>query len=271
MCIERVSLCEICGFTRHITWLKCNSHMQELIAAVSTLKELPQPSGCAFVGPAEVVSKLNKRACPTDNEGCGGLRKKEEQERERKDSGVAGVEDDESEAVTVGSGEGPDNIWEDCAVTDESGAEEPVPPVRRWFQLWADRWKPLYPNIKYAKGYVAAGDSEMRPNYRNMGLSYAVHNGVGVRPHQDWGFDIVRPAPTRFRPHPDTSVIEDVEIRDSIEPDETYLLIKGYDTIPEVRAQWAEKKRRNPGQERPVVTVADAVEKIFGRPQNVRE
>lgn len=269
MCMERISMCRICGYRRHITWIRCNAHIYELVSAVNTLSDPPHPSECPFVGPAEVAFPLNKDNCPTDNEGCGGRRK---EERERKDSGVAGVDEDESDVTSVRSSEGQDSTWEDCAVTDGSPQEESEKPITRWWQVWAARWASLYPKIKYAPGYTSVGDKDMKPNYNNMGYSYAVHLGPTHRPPEvPWGVDIVRPITTRFPAQPGTSVIEEVDLRESMEPDETYLLLKGWDKIPELRAQWAEKKRRNPQPERPVVTVADAVEKIFGRPQHVRE
>ncbi|MBE3041251.1 hypothetical protein IMZ48_01425 [Candidatus Bathyarchaeota archaeon] len=327
MCTERISLCEYCGHTRHISWDQCTARFKEMVMAQKILNHiyttaelralpriptLPECRKLAKWAPAEcearestVMFRLHRRrACP--NEWCAShsltkedLEAEEEEElrKERKDSGISGVEDGESdpanlgngesehanlgngksEHANIGNGERPGSPDPDCAILDESESSLPPSPQKGaknirdrpnpWgFYHRGTRKKPLGPNIKYAPDYVAIGDHEIGTNPNNMKMSYAVHSGPVVQPldKEKWGDDIVRPGRDRYAAGRNKSTcVDKVTLRESIEPDETYLWVKQWWNIPEFREQYAEMKRLNPGHEMPLITVASAVEDIF--------
>ena len=74
MCTESISKCGNCGFSRHIDWMRCEEHIYALAAAIEKLKTPPHPSDCEHCTRPTVTMWLTPRACPTSNEGCGGLR-----------------------------------------------------------------------------------------------------------------------------------------------------------------------------------------------------
>ena len=271
-------------------------HSNKLSKAMTALTVLPRPSDCSFLEVPEIIP-MRPEACPSDFEGCGGIRKRkqeeqerrkqEELERERKDSGVSGMED-ASEVASIRSSAA-DSTWDDCAVSEESApTKRSMPSVatnilatnNEWYRkifeprFRGTRWRPAGRNVKYLPEYVEAGPRELKVNPRNMDQPWAVSISQPnqlTRYHQLIGrqsTDIVRPVQSKQLANPDTSVITESEIRVSNEPDETYLLIKGYHMVPEIRKEWEEKKRKNPQPERPVVTMTDALEEVFGIEQH---
>jgi hypothetical protein len=273
MCNQRIAQCPSCGFSRHIFWDQCRLNIEAQTAAVQKLEPAPHPSTCEGQTPATVSIWIKPRACPTDNEACGGLRakeagEKEREERDRKDSGVSGVESEKNAREGIRE-HGGDSDWEDVAVEDCTPSVKPEAVQGHPAPKHAELRKLMGPRIKYADDYVEIGPRGMRPNSRNMGSSYALHAGGPTRPVQIVGADIVRAdAPRKYLFNSETTVMIPWEIRESDEPDETYLLIMGYNDIPEVRAQWAAKKKDGPP--RPVQTMRDVVETIFGESQHNR-
>lgn len=277
MCNQRISKCPRCGFARHISWNQCNVNIRKQILAFRDLQKPPHPMTCEDLAQAEVSIWLRPRACPTDNEGCGGIRMRTD--GERKDSGVSGVADDDVSVASKSEGdvEGEANIrskprgsdWDDIAVTVDSAPSAPISRCRMFVPYnHGTLQRPTGPTIKYAPDFVEAGVPGMRPNKRRIGMPFALHAGPTSRPAETPGPDIVTPSLGRYPPNPETSILKPWEIRDSTEPDETYLIVMRYHNIPEVRAEWAAKKVH--GQERPVKTLTALVEEIFGTPQHVR-
>lgn len=88
MCTESISKCGNCGFSRHIDWMRCEEHIYALAAAIEKLKTPPHPSDCEHCTRPMVTMWLTPRACPTSNEGCGGLRAAANQEKKDKDEGA---------------------------------------------------------------------------------------------------------------------------------------------------------------------------------------
>lgn len=292
-------MCPSCGFRRHVFWERCLPYAEELEKALLALRDPPSPSDCTFLDVPEIII-MKSEACPSDHEGCGGIRNQkqdehgrqksqEEQERERKDSGISGIGEASTTVTSIRSSTA-DSKWDDCAVSEASAAttefgptEESVPSVatdglatnNAWYRnryepsITGTRWRPAGRNITYLRDYVEAGPRELRENRRNMGMLWAVNIGRQRHSRRHYqlggmlGPDIVRPAHNPQPARPDASVIPPVDVRESNEPDETYLLMKGYHNITEVRGKWEERRRKNPQPERPVVTVTDAVEELF--------
>lgn len=277
MCTERVALCSNCGYTRHIWWTWCPTFEGEITDAAKKDRKPPKPENCKHIAPAEAL-ELSRRTCPTA--GCGAVRKREQEARdkkqkelkqmikalEKKDSAISGMGEVGSQSTASTDDQQSNDSWSDCAVTEDSVS----PDRHKQFHLYprSSRWKPQGPNIKYSADFIEVGPRVMKPNLRNMCYSYGLHLGKS-QTGEDPGPDIVRP--TRYCIGRDgMQVHEPVDLRDSIEPDETYLLMKQWHNIPEIREQWAERMRMNPGYERPVMTMADTIEALFGVPQNVR-
>lgn len=82
-------------------WKRCNDHLLLLRDSITALQTLPHPSACEFLTPQFASIWLKPRACPTDNEGCGGIRKREAQEKEERER--AKREKEAMEAVEKGS------------------------------------------------------------------------------------------------------------------------------------------------------------------------
>lgn len=293
MCYERISLCPSCGFKRHMFWERCVPHANKLSEAMKAcVADLPKPKDCPFLEVDDVIP-IRPEACPSGFESCGGIRKKkqkeqermkqEELERQRKDSGIADIED-ACEVASIRSSAA-DSTWDDCAVFEESvPIHRSVPSIvtdglainNAMFREYIEpnfrgtRWRPAGVNVTYSTEYVEAGPRELKVNPRNMNQLWAVNisqpNAL-TRQHQAIGRctpDIVKPVQSgRQLANPEKSVITEPEIRESNEPDETWLLLKGYHKVPEIREEWAKKKRKNPQPERPVVTVPDAVDEVF--------
>lgn len=316
MCNQRISKCPRCGYARHIAWNLCRNNIQEQLIAFRDIEKPPHPMHCEDIAQAEVAIWLRPRACPTDNEGCGGIRRRIESER--KDSGISGVGDDntsvasrnegggegEGDTEDVGDGQGEEDTKDEGDTIDEADTEEErnvqgetdirsdsiirsLPRGSTWNEVAVTMasmslarcrlyvpynhgtlQRPTGPNIKYAPDFVEAGEPGMKHNPRRIGMSYALHAGPTSRHREDHGLDIVRPKNWRYSPNPDTSILRPYDFRISTVPDETYLIIMRYHNIPEVREEWARKWV--PGQERPVKTLADLVEEIFGEPQHLR-
>ena len=304
MCNQRVSKCPRCGYARHISWNQCRENIREQLIAFRDLKKPPHPMHCEGLTQAQVLIWLRPRACPTDNEGCGGIRRRIESER--KDSGVSGVADDDvsvasknEEEVNVegdtkdeGDVQGEASIRSDTNIRSDANVRSDsiirrLPRGSTWNEVavtvasmslarcrmyvpynHGTLQRPKGPNIKYAPDFAEAGTPGMKHNPQRIGMSYALHAGPTSRPRGDPGPDIVRPNNWRYRPHPDTSILRPYYIRVSTVPDETYLIIMRYHNIPEIREEWA--RRWVPGSERPVKTLRDIVEEIFGEPQHLR-
>ncbi|SPO02161.1 uncharacterized protein DNG_04834 [Cephalotrichum gorgonifer] len=280
MCTERIAQCAHCGYSRNISWTPCSVTLAAQVKAVKGLWHPPHPSTCNSKTAAD-IKWLEPRACPTDNEGCGGIRKREEEQaRERKDSGVSDMGEDEHPASGVRSAASESN-WEDVAVSIDSTPDNPFRG-----HVWhprGDLRKPMGPNIKYADDFVEVGPRGMRGNPRNMNLPYLLHTGTTTTATAEFiGPDIVgtgrlmgagaaASGRKQYVFNSETSVIQPWEIRDSTEPDETYLLIKDYHTVPEVREYWAWYAEKHKAKPRPVMTMEAVVEEIFGIPQNVKK
>ena len=297
MCNQRISKCPGCGFARHISWNLCRENIREQLIAFGNLEKPPHPIHCEDLSQAQVIIWLRPRACPTNNEGCGGIRKRTE--GERKDSGISGVADDDASVATKNEGEaegeghtnnvgdvrGETNIRSETNVRSEITVSRPhhctwneVAVTMASMSLARCRLyvpynhgtlqRPMGPNIKYAPDFAEAGAPGMKHNPRRIGMSYALHAGPTSRHRGDPGPDIVRPSSGRYFPHPDTSILRPYYFRISTVPDETYLIVMRYHNIPEIREEWARKWV--PGSEKPVKTLTDLVEEIFGEPQHLK-
>lgn len=269
-------------------------YAKELSKAMTAVAELPKPSQCPFLEVDDIIP-LRPEACPNDLEGCGGIRRRKQEElernkqeeikldRERKDSGIGGMEDDGDVASIRSSAT--NRSSDDYAVSEESLViERGLPSIdtqglatkNKWYQEYyklrcrGSRWRPAGPTVTYLPEYVEAGPRELKPNPRNMNLPWAVGTlslDQFERSKRQKQCSITTPELNWIQRkqlrNPDTSVIRESGLRRSNEPDEAYLLMMEYHDIPEIREEWAEKKRRDPQPERAVVTTADATAKVF--------